>query len=69
MNTSQQILIEKQALQIKELEEKLKKRANIVRQLKAEVKVLNDEKKLLVLKNKNLTSDLAEYRRGFTVRS
>jgi len=69
INISQQVLIEKQRLQIRELEERLRKRGKMIKDLRAEVKTLGDEKKLLALSNKNLTVELAEYRRGFSNRS
>lgn len=62
----QQALIEKQATAIAELEDKLRKRGRLVKDLKNQIEQLQGEKKLLTLKNKNLVADLAEYKRGFS---
>lgn len=66
INPDQQLLIEKQVEHIQELEDKLRKRGKTIKDLRAQIEDLTNEKKLLALKCKHLTADLAEYKRGFS---
>ena len=66
INPVQQALIEKQQSNIQDLEDKLRKRGKTIKDLKLQLEDAENEKKLLNLKNKHLTADLAEYKRGFS---
>jgi len=63
IQSEQEILIEKQRNQLRQFEEKLRKRNKTIKDLKAKIDKIESEKQLLEIKNRTLTEELAFYKR------